>query len=278
MSPRKNMKKAEEQHPPAPFAEDDTASLRDNKFEGLSQEVIDKYLAAYDALDNLDLNDDEGEYVNDDASENSQATPSGYEQEQRGEDRFLRSNGNEPPSHVRVNYRAAVQPPQRPPAPPQHNAVPVAPPPTIIFRNATKLAPMAFANVPQALPSYHFDRGIQEALGRYSRVHHRFGDYPEEHYPREIVLGRYDWGVEGMPHDSFFNRIVPLMRPINGIHNERIPFAPPRSLNRDLAPLMEHDLLCEMWADAFGASRRIEEDMAAFRGRLQRLHKFYYRS
>ncbi|KAI4699138.1 hypothetical protein J4E81_005030 [Alternaria sp. BMP 2799] len=92
MSPRKNMKKAEEQHPPAPFAEDDTASQGEDEFEGLSQEFIDECLAAYHALNNLNLYDDEEENVNDDSSEDSQSTPDGYEQERRGEIEFLRSN------------------------------------------------------------------------------------------------------------------------------------------------------------------------------------------
>ncbi|KAI4662875.1 uncharacterized protein J4E79_004186 [Alternaria viburni] len=112
MSPRKNMKKAEEQHPPAPFAEDDTASQGDDAFEGLSQDFIEEYWAAYDALDNLNLNDDENENGNEDSSEDSQSTPDGYEQEQSGETRgqiqYLRSNGNEPPLQHRVNYRTIL--------------------------------------------------------------------------------------------------------------------------------------------------------------------------
>ena len=69
MSPRKNMKKAEEQHPPAPFAEDDTASQCDDEFQGFSQEEIADYLATYHAMLNLDLNNDEGDHINDDAFE-----------------------------------------------------------------------------------------------------------------------------------------------------------------------------------------------------------------
>ncbi|KAI4919266.1 hypothetical protein J4E85_009524 [Alternaria conjuncta] len=277
MSPRKNSKKVEEQHPPAPFAEDDTASQGDDEFEGLSQEFIDQCLAAYHALDNLNLNDDENENGNDDSSEDSQSIPDGYEQERRGEIEFLRSNGNELPSHFRVNYRT-VNHPQSPPAPLQHNAVPVAPPPTFNFREAANPAPMPFANVPQALPVWHFDRGIQAALRRYRRKHRPLDGFPEERHLRASAPGRYSRGVEGMPRDLFPHRSVPIMRRPNGRQNERMPFAPPRPLDRDMAPPMERDLLFEMWADAFVESRRMEQDMAAFRERLQRLYKFCYRS
>ncbi|KAI4649413.1 hypothetical protein J4E93_003731 [Alternaria ventricosa] len=118
------MKKAGEQHPPAPFAEDDTASQGDDAFEGLSQEFIKGYWAAYDALDNKDLNEDENENGNDDSSEDSQSTPDEHEQESHGQILYLRNNGNEPPSQFRVNYRTVSYPPERPQDPLQHNAVP----------------------------------------------------------------------------------------------------------------------------------------------------------
>jgi len=278
MSPRKNMKKPEEQHPPAPFAEDDTASQGDDEFQGFSQDAIADYLATYHAMLALDLNNDEGEHINHDAFEDSRSDLGEYGQEQRGEIPYLPNNGNEPPSHIRVNYRAAVQPPQRPPPPLQQNSVPVAPPPRINFQNAANPAPMPFANVPQALPVWHFDRGIQAALRRYRRFHRPIGGFPEEHYPRGVVPGGYSRGVEGMPRDLFPHRSVPIMRRPNGRQDERMPFALPRSLDRDMTPPMERDLLFEMWADAFVESRRMEQDMTAFRERLQRLYKFCYRS
>jgi len=286
MSARKNMKKAEDQHPPAPFAEDDTASQGDDEFEGLSQEVIDMYLAAYNALDNLDLNDDEEENVNDDSSEDSQSTPDGYEQEQRGEILFLRKNGNEPPLQHRINYRTVVDPPQGAPAPVQQNPVPLAPPPTINFRNAANPAFMAGPNVPQAEPVWYSVEGIPEAIERYDQNHRRhrrlappFHGKPfEEHYLRASAPGRYSRGVEGMSRNLFPHRSAPIMRRPNGRQDERMPFAPPRPLDRDMAPPMERDLLFEMWADAFVESRRMEQDMVAFRKRLERLYKFCYRS
>jgi len=285
MSPRKNMKKAEEQHPPAPFAEDDTASQGEDEFEGLSQEFIDEYLAAYHALDSVDLNDDEEENVNDDPSEDSQSTPGEYEQESHGEILYLRSNGNEPPSQHRLNYCATTQPPQRPQAPLQQNTVPVAPPPTFVFRNAANPVFMAGPNVPQAVPARKFSRGILKAIERrdqshrsHRRSHRPFDGFPEEHYPRGVVPGGYSRGVEGMPRDLFPHWSMPTMRRPDGRQNERFPFAPPRSLDRNIAPPMERDLLFEMWADAFVESRRMEQGMAAFRERLQRLYKFCYRS
>ncbi|KAI4621744.1 hypothetical protein J4E80_004116 [Alternaria sp. BMP 0032] len=285
MSPRKHTKKAEEQRPPAPFAEDDTASQGEDEFEGLSQEFIDEYLAAYHALDNLNLNDEE-ENVNDDSSEDSQYTPGEYEQEQHGEIEYLRSNRNEPPSLIRFNYRTINDPPERPPAPVQQNPVPVASPPTFVFQNAPSFAPEAFANVPQARPARNFPRGVLEAIERRDQSHRRHrrlalpfnGEPFEQRYLRASAPGRYSRGVEGMPRDFFPSRSVPIMRRPNGRQDGRLPFAPPRSLDRDMAPPMERDLLFEMWADAFVESRRMEQDMAAFRERLQRLYKFCYRS
>jgi len=290
MSPRKNMKKAEEQHPPAPFAEDETASQGDDEFEGLSQEFIDGYWAAYDALDNLNLNDDEEEYANDCASEHSQSTPDGYEQEQRGETRgqilFLRKNGNEPPLQHRVNYRTVIDLPQLPPAPVQQNPVPVAPPPTINLRNAANPAFMDGPDVPQAQPVWYSVEGVPEAIerrGRSDRIHRRLpllfhGEPFEKRHLRATAPGRYSRRVEGMPRDLFPHQSVPIMRRPDGRQNERMPFAPPHSLDRDMAPPMERDLLFEMWADAFVESRRMEQDMSAFWERLQRLYKFCYRS
>ncbi|KAI4631177.1 hypothetical protein J4E83_002706 [Alternaria metachromatica] len=285
MSPRKNMKKAEEQRPPAPFAEDDTASQGDDEFEGLSQKLIDEYLAAYDALQNPNLNDKE-ENANDDPSEDSQSTPDEYEQESHGKILYLRSNGNEPPSQFRLNYRTVVDPPQGQPAPVQQNPVPVAPPPTFVYRNAANPAFMAGPNVPQAEPVWYSVEGIPEAIERYDQNHRRhrglalpFHGKPfEEQYLRASAPGRYSRGVEGMPRDFFPSRSAPIMCRPNGRQDERMPFAPPRPLDRDMAPPMERDLLFEMWADAFVESRRMEQDMAAFRERLQRLYKFCYRS
>lgn len=286
MSPRKNMKKAEEQHPPAPFAEDDTASQGSDEFEGLSQKVIEEYWAAYDALNNLNINDDEEQNVNDDPSEDSQSTPGGYEQEQRGEMQYLCSNGNEPPPQFRVNYRAAVQPPQCPPAQVQQIPVPIAPLPTFIFRNAANFDPRVFANAHQAQPVWYSVEGVPESIerrGRSGRNHLRLalpfhGESVQDYYPRGVVPGGYSRGVEGMPRNLFPHRSAPIMRRPNGRQDERIPLAPPRSLDRDAAPLMERDLLFEMWTDAFGASKRIEQDMAAFREKLERLYEFCYRS
>ena len=290
MSPRKNMKKRENRYPPAPSAEDEAASPGYAGFAGISQDVIDKYLAAYDALDELSLEDDGGEYVSKDASEDSQSTPGGYEQEQSGENRgqilFLRKNGSEPPLQHRVNYRTIVDPPQRAPAPVQQNPVPVAPPSATIFRNAANPAFTAGPNVPQAEPVWYSVEGIPEAIERYDQNHRRhrrlalpFHGKPfEEHYLRASAPGRYSRGIEGMPRDFFPSRSVPIMRRPNGRQDERMPFAPPRPLDRDMAPPMERDLLFEMWADAFVESRRMEQDMAAFRQRLERLYKFNYRS
>ena len=285
MSPRKNMKKAEEQRPPAPFAEDDTASQGDDEFEGLSQKLIDEYLAAYDALQNPNLNDEE-ENANDDPSEDSQSTPDEYEQESHGKILYLRSNGNEPPSQFRLNYRTVVDPPQGQPAPVQQNPVPVAPPPTFILRNAANHDFMAGPNVPQVRPARDFGRGILQAIERRDQSHRRHrrsalpfnGEPFEERYLRASAPGRYSRVVEGMPRDFFPSRSVPIMRHPNGRQDERSPFAPPRPLDRDIAPPMERDLMFEMWADAFAESRRMEQNMAAFRQRLERLYKFNYRS
>jgi hypothetical protein len=284
MTPRKSAKTAEEQYPPAPSAEDDNASMGDDELEELSQDVIDEYLA-YNAMNPLRLNDDEDEYGDDDASEGLQSTPDGYEHYEHKEPTPPHTRREEPDVHNQTRQRIEGEPPQRPTAPLQYYTVPVPPPPTVIVPGAAPTGLMAFPTAPQSQPMFHlFDPNSGE-FGRSRRTPRRLKLPPRvalsegDYYPRGVVPGGYSRGVDGLPHYMFPNQTV---RRVDDRPNGQMPFSwlhpIEHPIERNVAHRTEPTFALEFWADTFTMSRRIEEDMAALRRRLERLQEFYYRS
>jgi hypothetical protein len=287
MTPRKSSKKVEEQYPPAPSAEDDNASMGDDELEELSQDVIDEYLA-YNAMNHLRLNDDEDEYEDDDASEGLQSTPDGYEQYEHEEPTPPHTRREEPDVHNQPRQRFGIESPQRPPATLQYYTVPVPPPPTIIVLGAAPTGLMAFPTAPQSQPIFHLFGGNPGEFGRSRRAPRRLRLPPSvalsegDYYLGGVVPGGYSRGVDELPHYMFPNQTVPLRRRVDDRPNGQMPFSwlhpiePP--IERNVVHRTEPTFALEFWADTFTMSRRIEEDMASLRRRLECLQEFYYRS
>lgn len=269
MSPRKTSKEAREQYPPAPSAEDDATSIENDHLEGFSQETVNEYLA-YERMAGLCLNEEEGGYVKGSDPDSLQPTAEIYEQDEY----------DEPPLSPSALLRSVlVESSQRPPAQLQYCAVPAPPPPPIIFQNAPHTAPVISLPVSEAEAWSRFLAGVSQdtvsTRRRYPQpVTASTGGYFEHRYPRGVIPGGYSRSVGGVGHDS---RPYHTMPTTTHGPNERVPIVLPSAADRDLALREEPIDLLEMWADTFGRSRRIEEDVATLRERLRLLHQFYYR-
>jgi hypothetical protein len=164
-------------------------------------------------------------------------------------------------------------------SPPQYYTIPEPPPPTVILQ---KLAP----TVPVTSLSAGEAEAWSQFLGRVPRdtvpIHQRYpqpefastGGYFEDHCPRGVISGGYGRRVGSLGYNRRPYRTMPT-----GIcgPNETVPFALARAADRNLTLYEEPIELFEMWADTFGRSRRIEEDVSTLRERLRLLHQFYYR-
>jgi hypothetical protein len=274
MCPRKTTKKAEKQYPPAPSVQDEAGSNEDGdlgRFE-FTQEEVDNYLE-YERRKELHLeNEEEEEYVNDHHHHSSQPTVEMYEQDV-------------PPSLPQNAYRPAARHPsaepvvvelsQRLPTTPQYHATSESRPQFRHF-GATSVIPTPVGD------SEAWDQFLREVRRDIDSM--RWSD-PQPglastsgyivYFPRSDIPDGYSGGLGGLGHNRRPYHSMPTTRTRGS--NERVPFAMRRAVDRDLALREEPMELFEMWADTFTASRRIEEDVAILRKRLNLLHKFYYR-
>jgi hypothetical protein len=271
MSPRKTTRKAEEQYPPAPSVEDDAASNGNGGLEKIqfSQEVIDEYLA-FERMKELRLENEEEEYVNDDDDGSSQSTVERYEHYEQDEPLSLPSNSYNPAARDQSNQHVVVESPLRPPTPPQYCTIPEPPPPTIILQNLAPTVPVTSLPAGEAGAWSQFlgrvPRHIVPIRQRHPQTEFAStGGYFEDHCPRGVISGGYSRGVGSLGYNRRPYRTMPT-----GIRgpNETVPFAIARAADRNLALYEEPSELFEMWADTFGRSRRIEEDLTTSRERL----------